>query len=114
MATIFKVVPAAEWAEAERAGAYAGSAHDQADGFLHFSTAPQLAETLRRYYPGRDGLVLVAVDPAPLGAALRWEHAPSRGEDFPHLFAALPITAVRWVRPIARDAGGTAVLPDMD
>jgi uncharacterized protein (DUF952 family) len=110
---IFKIVQAADWAAAERAGAFDGSAHDKADGFLHFSTASQLAETLRLYYAGQDNLVLVAADADALGAALKWEHAPSRGEDFPHLFAALPLAAVRWTRPIGRDGNGAAVLPDL-
>src|SRR5512135_2018360 len=80
---IFKIATAADWREAERAGRFEGSAHDKSDGFIHFSTGPQLAETLRLYYAGQDGLLLVAVDDAQLGAALKWEHAPSRGEDFP-------------------------------
>src|ERR1700710_2447074 len=87
---IFKIVQAADWATAEQAGAFDGSAHDKADGFLHFSTGPQLPETLRLYYAGQDNLMLVAVAADALSAALKWEHAPSRGEDFPHLFAALP------------------------
>ncbi len=104
---IYKVVPRAEW---EAAGEeYFGSAHDRADGFLHFSTAAQLATTLRLYYAGRDDLVLVAVEMQKLGAALKWEHAPSRGEDFPHLFAALSRSAVLWTRPLARDAGGEVI-----
>ena len=108
---IYKIVPRAEWMAS--AGDYDGSAHDKADGFLHFSTGPQLAETLRLYYAGQDGLVLAAVDAAVLGAALKWEHAPSRGEDFPHLFAALPLSAVRWTAAITRDAQGMAVIPPM-
>lgn len=106
---IFKVVPQDEW---NSAGAdYPGSAHDQADGFLHFSTAAQLAETLRRYYAGRDDLILLAVPTEALGAALKWEYAPSRGEDFPHLFAALPRAAVQWARPLRRGADGEFILP---
>jgi uncharacterized protein (DUF952 family) len=106
---IFKIVPRAEW---EKCGTdYRGSAHDQADGFLHFSTRPQLAETLRRYYAGQTDLVLVAVDGATLGAALKWEHSPSRGEDFPHLFATLPRSAVLWTAPLNRDAEGEFLLP---
>jgi uncharacterized protein (DUF952 family) len=108
---IFKIVPRAEW---EAAGAaYHGSAHDQADGFLHFSTAPQLAETLRLYYAGQDDLLLVAVDGEKLGPALTWEHAPSRGEDFPHLFAPLPRNAVVWTKPLARGADGAFILPGL-
>ena len=108
---IFKIVPRAEWESSS--GDYPGSAHDRADGFLHFSTASQLAETLRRYYAGQDDLVLVAVDAGVLGAALKWEHSPSRGEDFPHLYAALASDAIKWARPIAKNADGKFVLPDL-
>ncbi|HEY4943021.1 MAG TPA: DUF952 domain-containing protein [Rhizomicrobium sp.] len=114
MNPIFKIATAADWAAAERAGAFTGSAHDKTDGFLHFSTGPQLAETLRLYYAGQHNLLLVAVEAEALGGALKWEHAPSRGEDFPHLFAALPLSAVKWARPIGRDAAGVAVLPALD
>jgi uncharacterized protein (DUF952 family) len=108
---IFKVVPRAEWEASS--GDYHGSAHDQADGFLHFSTAAQLPETLRRYYAGQDDLILVAVNPAALGTALKWEYSPSRAEDFPHLYGALPCDAMKWARPIARGVGGNFVLPDL-
>ena len=107
---IFKIVPRAEW-ESE-SGDYHGSAHDKADGFLHFSTASQLSETLRRYYAGQNDLMLVAVDPQALGAALKWEYSKSRGEDFPHLYAPLSPDAIKWARPISRGADGEFVLPD--
>jgi uncharacterized protein (DUF952 family) len=108
---IFKIVPRAEW-QAE-SGDYHGSAHDRADGFLHFSTASQLPETLQRYYAGQGDLMLVAVDAAALGAALRWEHSPSRGEDFPHLYGPLSCDAMKWARPLVRDADGKFVFPDL-
>jgi len=96
---IYKICDAAEWAEAERDGNYAGSANDREDGFLHFSTAEQVPGTLERYYSGADDLVLVAVDPAPLGIAVRYE-AASNGALYPHLYGTLPLTAVKWARPI--------------
>jgi uncharacterized protein (DUF952 family) len=111
MMLIFKIVPRIEW-EAE-SGDYHGSAHDKADGFLHFSTAPQLAETLRRYYAGQDDLMLVAVDPKALGAALKWEYSASRGEDFPHLYSALSCDAIKWARRIMRGSDGEFVLPTL-
>jgi uncharacterized protein (DUF952 family) len=106
---IFKIVPRAEWEASS--GDYHGSAHDQADGFLHFSTAGQLPETLRRYYSDKDDLILVAVDPKALGTALKWEYSPSRGEDFPHLYTPLSCDAMKWARPVAKDAAGNFVLP---
>jgi uncharacterized protein (DUF952 family) len=96
---IYKVCSSAEWADAVTAGAYPGSAVDIRDGFIHFSTGAQLGETLRRYFAGQRDLVLVAVDPDDLGAALRWE--PSRGGDlFPHLYEELPVALARRVTPL--------------
>jgi uncharacterized protein (DUF952 family) len=86
---------------------------DWADGFLHFSTASQLSETLRLYYAGQNDLMLVAVDATALGTALKWEYSKSREEDFPHLYAALSCDAIKWARPIAKDADGKFVLPDL-
>ena len=107
-ATAFKIVDAAEWAAARAAGAYGGSAVDRADGYIHMSTADQLAETARRHYAGRVGLRLLEVE---LGALddLRWE--PSRGGDlFPHLFGPLPVAAVRSDRPLSVAADGAMTL----
>jgi uncharacterized protein (DUF952 family) len=110
-AVIYKIVPRVEWESSS--GDYHGSAHDSADGFLHFSTAVQLPATLRLYYADQDDLMLVAVDTGALGAALRWEHSESRDEDFPHLYAVLSCDAIKWARPIAKDANGAFVLPDL-
>lgn len=112
MSLIFKIVPRPEW-ESE-SGDYHGSVHDRADGFLHFSTASQLPETLRLYYAGQDDLVLVAASVAALGDKLKWEHSTTRGEDFPHLFAPLSPDAIKWARPITRDSAGTFLLPPLD
>lgn len=112
MTTIYKVCVAAEWAAAEPAGRYGGSADDRRDGFIHFSTAAQLPGTLARHFAGRDDLVLIAVEADALGDALKWE--PSRGGDlFPHLYSALPVTAAIWTRPLPRDAAGRHVLGDL-
>ena len=108
---VFKIVPRPEWAEIT--DAYEGSVHDRADGFMHMSTGPQLAETLKRHYAGQDDLLLIAADPARLGRMLKWEHAPSRGEDFPHLYGVLLTSAVLWVKPIGKDAQGNFVIPEL-
>jgi uncharacterized protein (DUF952 family) len=109
--TIYKISTAALWREAERAGAFTGAPVDIADGFIHFSTAAQVAETAARHFAGATDLVLVAVDAAALGAALRYE--PSRGGAlFPHLYGTLPLSAVRWVKPLPLGANGH-VFPEL-
>jgi len=91
---IYKILPRTEWDAAVAAGAFAGSAVDLADGYIHFSTAAQVHETAAKHFAGQTDLVLVAIDPATLGDALKWE--PSRGGAlFPHLYAPLdPALAV--------------------
>jgi uncharacterized protein (DUF952 family) len=112
MATIYKICPEPLWQEAEAAGFFRGAPIDLADGYVHFSTADQLAETLRLHFAGIDGLVLAAVDAEKLGDGLRYE--PSRGgELFPHLYAVLPMSAVLWVEPLALGADGRHVVPRM-
>jgi uncharacterized protein (DUF952 family) len=89
---VYKIVAAAEWKRAEAAGVFDGSAVDRRDGFIHFSTAAQVAETAARHFADQHDLLLVAVDATTLD--LRWE--PSRGGQlFPHLYGPLPMTAVR-------------------
>jgi uncharacterized protein (DUF952 family) len=92
-AKIYKVLRSAEWSEAQASGSFAGSPDDARDGFIHLSTAEQLQGTLERHFAGEQNLVVLEVDAAALGEALRWE--PSRGGAlFPHLYADLPVTAV--------------------
>ena len=111
-ATIYKICDSALWREAERTGVFAGAPVDHADGFIHFSTAAQVAETAARHFAGKGDLLLVAVDAAALGSALRYE--PSRGGQlFPHLYGSLPLSAVRWVRPLPLGADGKHVFPEL-
>lgn len=96
---VYKLVGADEWAEAVRAGRFSGSGIDLVDGYVHLSTGAQVAETARRHFAGRDELVLVALDPAVLGAALRWE--PSRGGAlFPHVYGVVDPAAALWTAPL--------------
>ncbi len=111
--TIYKICEASQWMQAERDGEFRGSAVDLADGYIHFSTAAQVASTAAKHFAGMSGLVLVAVEAEELGVALKWE--PSRGgELFPHLYGVLPMAAVRWVKPLRLDNHGTHVFPPLD
>jgi uncharacterized protein (DUF952 family) len=110
MAMIYKICEATEWVDARGAGEFRGSAVDRADGYIHLSTASQVAETAAKHFAGRPGLVVVAVAAEDVSAILKWE--PSRGGAlFPHLYGALPTAAVRWVKPLPLDSGGRHRLP---
>jgi uncharacterized protein (DUF952 family) len=89
---IYKILSAADWEAAQRAGRFEGSADDRRDGFIHFSDGGQVIGTARKYFAGQADLVLLAVDPTRL-ADLRWER--SRDDAlFPHLYGPLDLDAV--------------------
>ena len=112
---VYKVCAARNWSEAKAAGRYLGSADDLRDGFIHLSTAAQLPGTLARHFSGKDGrgladLVLVALDAAQLGAALKWEPARD-GARFPHLYGPLDPSLARRCVPLDIAADGRHILP---
>ena len=110
MPTIYKICPASLWREAESAGTFRGSAVDLRDGFIHFSSAAQVAETAAKHFAGQHDLVLLHVDAARLGAALKWE--PSRGGAlFPHLYGDLDPAAVTKVDALPLGPDGRHQIP---
>jgi uncharacterized protein (DUF952 family) len=111
MATsIYKISPSALWRDARTAGHFDGSPDDIRDGFIHFSTAAQVAGTLERHFKGQNDLVLAEIDTDKLGSDLKFE-ASSRGTLYPHLYGRLPMTAVVREWQVGCDASGLHVLP---
>ena len=139
--TIYKLITAAEWNAAWAEGVYRGSEQDRRDGFIHFSTAAQIAETARKHLAGVPDLLPLAVDVAML-ERLHAPHTgpllttgeggkasllpgeiqaqgrsplrwePSRGGDlFPHLYALLPAGAVQSVTPAPLAGDGAPIIP---
>jgi uncharacterized protein (DUF952 family) len=111
--TIYKICGLSEWRTAEEDGKFVGSGIDVRDGFIHFSSAAQVAETAAKHFARQTGLMLIAVDAAVLGSALKWER--SRNDDlFPHLYAPLPMSAVRWARPLPDEVAGRRAFPELE
>jgi uncharacterized protein (DUF952 family) len=109
MPTIYKICAATLWRKSQRHGTFRGSEADLRDGFIHFSTAAQVAETAAKHFAGMADLLLMHVDAECLGPALKWE--PSRGGAlFPHLYGDLALAAVLRVEPLPL-ADGRHVFP---
>jgi uncharacterized protein (DUF952 family) len=109
---IYKICSASAWREAERQAVYRGSADDIRDGFIHFSTGLQVAETARKHFFGQTGLFLIEVDADALGDALRWD-ASRNDELFPHLYGELDLGAVTGVFDMHTRPDGTHDIPEL-
>jgi uncharacterized protein (DUF952 family) len=110
MASIFHIVPAADWDEACNRGSYT-PASLTAEGFVHFSYRSQVARTANARFAGRDGLVVVEFDPARLADPVVDEDLYGAGECFPHIYAAIPTALATAVHPLPRDADGRFGFP---
>ena len=108
--TIYRLLAAEAWHDAQQSGSFAGTEHDRRDGFIHFSTAAQVAETAARHYAGEADLLLLGVSVAALGTELRWEVSRG-GALFPHLYKSLPIAAVTSVQALSLGSNGLHVFP---
>ena len=110
---IYNLCRKADWNAAVAQGEYRGSADDLRDGFIHFSTSAQVRESAAKHRAGMPDLLLLAVDSAFLGPALKWE--PSRGGAlFPHLYGPLPVGAVKSATLLTLDPGGRHIFPPLD
>lgn len=99
---LFKILERSSWEAAD--GQLPWAPIDRADGFVHLSAADQVEETAARHFADRDDLVLVELDPKDFAPeTLVWE--PSRGgQDFPHVYGDIPLSAVRRVAPLSTRA----------
>lgn len=102
---IYKIFRRYEWTTFRDAGDTTGAPIDVVDGYIHFSTSAQVAETVAKYFAGESDLVLLALDCDKLGPALKWE--PSRGGAlFPHLYRNLVAADVVWDKSLPLGATG--------
>lgn len=97
--TLYKVLSADAWQQAELDGMFRGVGIDLEDGFIHLSARDQVKEMVAKYFANQDDLVLVSLDEDRLGDSLRWEASPN-GVLFPHVHGDIPLQAVESVDPL--------------
>jgi uncharacterized protein (DUF952 family) len=106
MSVVFHIATQVEWELALAAGAYrTGSL--AAEGFIHCSTAEQVAGTANRLFAGRTDLVLLFIHCERLDVALRYEPVVDPpGAVFPHVFGPIDTAAVFEVAALEPGADG--------
>ena len=106
---IYKVCDNGLWEDAKQVGKFIGAEIDLQDGYIHFSTASQLRDTLNRHFAGRDGLVLLKIEISQLD--IIWETARN-GDLFPHLYEHLPLNSVVAEHHLDLSADGDHIVPE--
>lgn len=91
-APIYRLSERSDWRAAQTSGLYL-SADLAIEGFLHTSTAEQVAGVAQRYYAGRADLVLLEIQTRAIQPILRWE-ASTGGESFPHVYGGIPLLEI--------------------
>jgi uncharacterized protein (DUF952 family) len=119
LSAIYHIAARGDWEAAQQRGAYRAPSLDT-EGFIHCSTAVQVCGVANAFYGGRHDLVLLRLDPALLGDAVRFESpvdprtgtTDARATDrFPHVYGAIELAAVVAVADFAPDADGRFTFP---
>ncbi len=108
--TAYKVLTPDQMATLEQDGRFGGAPVDVADGYIHLSTAEQLAGTIDKHFTGKDDLHIAAVDLAAHGDKVKWEESRG-GQLFPHLYGEMLLETVIAYAPLDRREDGTIKLP---
>ena len=99
---IYHIATAADWERARRDGQYTTSTRGLTlaeQGFIHASTAGQVALVANAFYQGAPDLLLLVIDPAQVAAEIRYEPVPGQAGPYPHIYGPLNIDAVVQARP---------------
>lgn len=91
--TIVHFAAPADWAEAERVGTYAPSCLRE-EGFVHAATEEQIPGVIARHLRGRGPRIRLTLDCQALGGLIQWEWSNASGGLYPHVFGAIPMTAI--------------------
>ncbi len=92
-----------DWARARADGEYAISTRGLTlaeQGFIHGSTAAQVAGVANMFYQGVPDLLVLVIDPGRLRSEVRFEAVPGLDEQFPHIYGPIDIDAVVRTRPL--------------
>mgnify|MGYP001400712472 FL=1 len=107
MSKIYKILTDTEWKDANRFG-YIKTDLDDKDGFIHCSTAKQLALTLHLYFKEEKSVVLCEIDECDLNRSeYFFEKTLSNNrseQEFPHIYGKLSIEQISKTWKLEKEA----------
>jgi glutathione S-transferase len=99
---IYHIATAADWEQARRVGRYTTSTRGRTlaeEGFIHASTAAQVAQVADAFYRDAPDLVLLVIETERVGPEIRYERVPGQPDPYPHIYGPLNLDAVVETRP---------------
>jgi uncharacterized protein (DUF952 family) len=99
---IYHIAAAADWERAVRESQYTMSTRGLTlaeQGFIHASTADQVALVANAFYQGATDLLLLVIDTERVDPEIRYEHVPGQAAPYPHIYGPLNLAAVVETRP---------------
>ena len=90
---IYHITTTDAWKFAKEVGYYEAESL-VTEGFIHCSTAAQVAGTLERFFAGQTNLVKLIINSSKLTNELKYEVAPSLNIAFPHVYGVINLDAV--------------------
>ena len=109
MTLIYHIATAADWERARRDGRYTTSTRGRTlagEGFIHASTAAQVAPVADAFYRDAPDLVLLVIEAERVGPPIRYERVPGQPDPYPHIYGPLNLDAVVETRPLAPGPDG--------
>jgi len=103
MSIIYHIATATDWEQARRDGQYTTSTRGRTlaeQGFLHASTAEQVAPVANMIYKGLPDLVVLIIDTDRVGPEIKWEPVQGWDAPFPHIYGPLNADAVTGTRAL--------------
>lgn len=90
---IFHITGKNTWKAAKNSPEYLGDTLST-DGFIHCCTFEQIEGVIKKWFEGKENLVLLELDTGALLAPLKYENLEGGEELFPHIYGPINTNAV--------------------
>jgi uncharacterized protein (DUF952 family) len=108
--TILHITLVEDWLRALEEGVYRADSL-ASEGFIHCSRPDQVLQVANTWFRGKAGLVLLCIDRHQVAAPIRDENLEDGEDQFPHIYGALNLDAVRLVVNFPPGSDGLFVMP---
>lgn len=113
MTILLHMTPRKDWLTGQAAGEYTAESLKM-EGFIHCSTAEQVARVANAFYRDVPDMVLLHVDADKLTAKVQWDAVNDEiadSERFPHIYGPINLDAVTEIEDFVPGDDGVFVYP---